>query len=83
KVLSKDYCSKETKNCYFIYKEEKIYFYKLFLLKFEYKKEIEKECDKHKNKDEYFLKKRVLKDVMAHLHEIRRKIQDNLDKKIK
>ncbi|MCT7552596.1 hypothetical protein N5T67_07090 [Aliarcobacter butzleri] len=40
KVLSKDYCSKETKNCYFIYKEEKIYFYKLFLLKFEYKKEI-------------------------------------------
>ncbi|MCG3677093.1 hypothetical protein [Aliarcobacter butzleri] len=46
-------------------------------------KNIEKECDKHKNKDEYFLKKRVLKDVMAHLHEIRRKIQDNLDKKIK
>lgn len=44
-------------------------------------KNIEKECDKHKNKDEYFLKKRVLKDVMAHLHEIRRKIQDNLDKK--
>lgn len=46
-------------------------------------KNIEKECDKLKNKDEYFLKKRVLKDVMAHLHEIRRKIQDNLDKKIK
>ncbi|MCT7908169.1 hypothetical protein N5915_01210 [Arcobacter lacus] len=44
-------------------------------------KNIEKECDKHKNKDEYFLKKRVLKDVMAHLHEIRRKIQDNLDKR--
>lgn len=41
KVLSKDYYSKETKNYYFIYKEEKIYFYKLFLLKFEYKKEIE------------------------------------------
>ncbi|MFY9094677.1 hypothetical protein PZR46_10850 [Aliarcobacter butzleri] len=46
-------------------------------------KNIEAECDKHKNKKEYLLKKRVLKDVMAHLHEIRRKIQDNLDKKIK
>ncbi|MCT7636366.1 hypothetical protein [Aliarcobacter butzleri] len=46
-------------------------------------KNIEKECDKHKNKDEYFLKKRLLKDILTHLHEIRRKIQDNLDKKIK
>ncbi|MFY4805159.1 hypothetical protein ACOTVJ_02060 [Aliarcobacter butzleri] len=46
-------------------------------------KNIEKECDKHKNKKEYLLKKRLLKDILTHLHEIRRKIQDNLDKKIK
>ncbi|MCT7586901.1 hypothetical protein [Aliarcobacter butzleri] len=46
-------------------------------------KNIEVECDKHKNKEEYLLKKRLLKDVLTHLHEIRRKIQDNLDKKIK
>ncbi len=46
-------------------------------------KNIEAECDKHKNKKEYLLKKRLLKDILTHLHEIRRKIQDNLDKKIK
>ncbi|KLE05390.1 hypothetical protein PJV89_02630 [Aliarcobacter butzleri] len=46
-------------------------------------KNIEVECHKHKNKEEYLLKKRLLKDILTHLHEIRRKIQDNLDKKIK
>ncbi|WP_193228459.1 hypothetical protein [Aliarcobacter butzleri] len=46
-------------------------------------KNIEVEYDKHKNKEEYLLKKRLLKDILTHLHEIRRKIQDNLDKKIK
>lgn len=40
KVLSKDYFSQEPKNCYFIYNKEKIYFYKLFLLKFEYQETI-------------------------------------------
>ncbi|MDK2064231.1 hypothetical protein ACOL20_10135 [Aliarcobacter butzleri] len=46
-------------------------------------KNIEVECHKYKNKEEYLLKKRLLKDILTHLHEIRRKIQDNLDKKIK
>ncbi|MBF7069688.1 hypothetical protein [Aliarcobacter butzleri] len=46
-------------------------------------KNIEVECDKHKNKEEYSLKKRVLKDVLAHLHEIRRQVQENLTDKEK
>lgn len=46
-------------------------------------KNIEVECDKHKSKEEYHLKKRVLKDILTHLHEIRRKVQENLSEKEK
>lgn len=46
-------------------------------------KNIEVECDKHKNKEEYSLKKRVLKDILAHLHEIRRQVHENLNEKEK
>lgn len=46
-------------------------------------KNIEVECDKHKNKEEYLLKKRVLKDILTHLHEIRRQVLENLNEKEK
>ncbi|MCG3681901.1 hypothetical protein [Aliarcobacter butzleri] len=46
-------------------------------------KNIEVECDKHKNKEEYLLKKRVLKDILTHLHEIRRQVHENLNEKEK
>lgn len=44
-------------------------------------KNIEVECDKHKNKEEYLLKKRLLKDILTHLHEIRRQVHENLNEK--
>ena len=46
-------------------------------------KNIEVECDKHKNKEEYLLKKRLLKDILTHLHEIRRQVHENLNEKEK
>lgn len=46
-------------------------------------KNIEVECDKHKNKEEYLLKKRLLKDVLTHLHEIRRQVHEKLNEKEK
>ncbi|MCG3664496.1 hypothetical protein [Aliarcobacter butzleri] len=46
-------------------------------------KNIEVECDKHKNKKEYLLKKRLLKDILTHLHEIRRQVHENLSEKEK
>ncbi|KLD96919.1 hypothetical protein [Aliarcobacter butzleri] len=46
-------------------------------------KNIEVECDKHKNKEEYLLKKRLLKDILTHLHEIRRQVLENLNEKEK
>ena len=46
-------------------------------------KNIEVECDKHKNKEEYLLKKRLLKDILTHLHEIRRQVLKNLNEKEK
>ncbi|WP_151944796.1 hypothetical protein [Aliarcobacter butzleri] len=46
-------------------------------------KNIEVECNKHKNKEEYLLKKRLLKDILTHLHEIRRQVHENLNEKEK
>ncbi|MCG3693190.1 hypothetical protein [Aliarcobacter butzleri] len=46
-------------------------------------KNIEVECHKHKNKEEYLLKKRLLKDILTHLHEIRRQVHENLNEKEK
>ncbi|WP_152018830.1 hypothetical protein [Aliarcobacter butzleri] len=45
-------------------------------------KNIEDECDKYKNKEEYFSKKRFIKDILSSLHEIRRVIE-NEKKQIK
>ena len=42
---------------------------------------IEDECDKYKNKEEYFSKKRFLKDILFSLHEIRRTIENAIKDK--
>ncbi|WP_323588405.1 hypothetical protein [Aliarcobacter butzleri] len=46
-------------------------------------KNIEVECDKYKSKEDYLLKKRLLKDILTHLHEIRRQVHENLNEKEK